>query len=255
MKSDGVASRMRRIEQATDLQALPGTFLVARIDGRNFTRLTKSESRFEAPFDWRFAELMLVTARHLMNCGFRARLAYLQSDEISLIIDPDDDTFARRISKLLSVLAGEASAAFSAALGEPAAFDCRILQLQSVEQVCEYCLWRQDDAARNALSAHCYWLLRRRGKDASDATAALRGLLFAAKHDLLHSDGINYNDLPAWQRRGMALAWQRIPGKAINPVDGIEQSFQRSKLTDYLELPIKAEFAAWVSSIVASAEA
>lgn len=41
MKFDELDVRMRVYETAHDQSVLPGVYMVARIDGRNFTRLTK----------------------------------------------------------------------------------------------------------------------------------------------------------------------------------------------------------------------
>ncbi len=47
MKFDELDARLRVFETAHDLCVLPGLFMVARIDGRNFTRLTKETHKFE----------------------------------------------------------------------------------------------------------------------------------------------------------------------------------------------------------------
>jgi tRNA(His) 5'-end guanylyltransferase len=39
--------------------------MVARLDGRNFTRLTKETYAFEAPFDEKFRDLIQNTPPHL----------------------------------------------------------------------------------------------------------------------------------------------------------------------------------------------
>ena len=70
MKFDELDSKMRVFETANDRLVLPGMFLVARIDGRNFTRLTKDIHQFEAPYDARFRDIMIETTAHPMNCGF-----------------------------------------------------------------------------------------------------------------------------------------------------------------------------------------
>ena len=54
MKIDDLEDRMRGFETALDPCVLPGVSMVARLDGRNFTRLTKEVHPFEAPFDRRF---------------------------------------------------------------------------------------------------------------------------------------------------------------------------------------------------------
>ncbi len=56
---------------------------------------------------------MIETVKHLMNCGFRIRYAYTQSDEISLLFHFNEETFNRKLRKYHSVLAAEASAKFS----------------------------------------------------------------------------------------------------------------------------------------------
>ena len=75
MKFDELDDKMRVFETAHDLCVLPGLYMVARLDGRSFTRLTKEVHQFEAPFDVRFRDMMLATAEHLMTgCGFNVVL-------------------------------------------------------------------------------------------------------------------------------------------------------------------------------------
>ena len=161
MKLDELDKKMRVYETAHDLCALPGLYIVARLDGRCFTRLTKEICQFEAPFDRRFCDLMVDTAEALMNCGFQVQYAYTESDEISLLLANQEALFGRKLRKYNSTLAGEASAAFSLLLGRAASFDCRLSQLPSTELVVDYFRWRNEDAARNALNAWCYWTLRK----------------------------------------------------------------------------------------------
>src|SRR6185437_395239 len=66
MKFDDLDQKMRVFETAHDLCVLPGLRMVARLDGRSFTRLTKQVHHFEAPFDPRFRDLMVETAKYLM---------------------------------------------------------------------------------------------------------------------------------------------------------------------------------------------
>ena len=125
MKFDDLDRKMRVFETAQDQCVLPGIWIVARIDGRSFTRLTKELHKFEAPYDERFREHMVATVQHLMSCGFRVPFGYTQSDEISLLFHKDESLFDRKLRKLISVLAGEASAAFSLRLGGVACFEDR----------------------------------------------------------------------------------------------------------------------------------
>ena len=107
---------------------------------------------------------MVETTAHVMQCGFRMLYGYTQSDEISLLVHRDEQAFGRKLRKYESILAGEASAKFALLLGTHAAFDCRISQLPNPELVVDYFRWRSEDAHRNALNGHCYWLLRKQGR-------------------------------------------------------------------------------------------
>ena len=237
MQFDVLDQRMRVFETAHDHCALPGLYLVARLDGRGFTQLTRERQQFTAPFDERFRDLMMATVNHLMDCGFRVVYGYTQSDEISLLFHPDEDGFGRKLRKWLSILAGEASACFALKLGAVACFDCRVSQLPTLENVLDYFRWRGEDAHRNALNAHCYWMLRQTGQDAQTATRALLGLSVAEKNELLFQHGINFNELPAWQKRGMGVYWENYAKAGHDPRSGETMTATRRRLTIDLELP------------------
>lgn len=251
MKFDDLDARMRIYEEHDDRCVLPGMYMVARIDGRSFTRLTKEVHNFEAPFDIRFRDLMLDTTEHLMTCGFNILLGYTQSDEISLLFHPDEGGFDRKIRKYNSILAGEASAKFSLLLGDMACFDCRICEIPNERLVVDYFRWRNEDAHRNALNGHCYWMLREQGHSASKAASQLNGLSIAAKNELLFQYGTNFNDHPQWQRRGVGLYWEKFDKQGVNPKTGKTETAKRRRIKRNLELPMRDEFSAFVKSLLA----
>ena len=255
MKFDELDTKMRVFETAHDRSVLPGMFIVARIDGRNFTRLTKEVHKFEAPYDERFRDLMIGTTTHLMNCGFKTIYGYTQSDEISLLFDPAITTFDRKTRKYNSILAGEASAQFSLLLGDLGCFDCRISELPNVDLVVDYFRWRNEDAHRNALNAHCYWLLRKEGQTVQQATGALNKLSVAEKNELLWQRGINFNTLPLWQRRGIGLYWQPHQKTGTNPLTGETVTTTRRQVKPNLELPMRDEYGAFVRNLIETSNA
>lgn len=251
MKFTELDRKMREYETAHDLCVLPGIHMVARLDGRGFTKLLRERHPFEAPFDPRFRDMMVETGRHLMDCGIKFLLCYSQSDEISLLFHPDENSFRRKLRKLNSVLAGEASAKFSLLLGDVASFDCRISQLPQENDVADYFRWRNEDAHRNALNAHCYWLLRKQGSKPEAAQKEIDGLSVPAKNEMLFAQGgINFNDLPQWEKRGWALRWQNITKHAVNPKTGEEVEVERRQLTLDLELPMREEFSNLVRGLL-----
>jgi len=254
MKFDDLDAKMRVFETAHDHCVLPGIYIVARLDGRGFTRLTKEVHQFAAPFDEKFRDLMLATTEHLMDCGFRLIYGYTQSDEISLLFHPDDDSFHRKLRKLNSVLAGEASAKFSLQLGAMGGFDCRISQLPTVERVCDYYRWRSEDAHRNALNSHCYWMLRQQGKSESAAANFLLGMPVAEKNELLFQNGINFNDLPNWQKRGVGIYWETYQKPGKNPKTGEEVMAERRRLKRDFDLPMKEAYENFIKDLLVKAE-
>lgn len=237
MNFDKLDRTMRMFETAADLCVPPGIYMVARIDGRSFSRLTKEVCRFDVPYDERFRNMMVETVKHLMQCGFRVIYGYTQSDEISLLFQRDEDSFGRKLRKYHSILAGEASALFTSLLGKPAAFDCRISQLPDPERVVDYFRWRMSDAHRNCLNSHCYWMLRKQGVDANDAAKRLSGLSVEDKNELLFQNGINYNNLPAWQKRGIGCYWESYCKEGADPRSGETTSSERRRLKVDFDIP------------------
>ena len=246
MKFTELDKKMRAYETVIDHQVLPGIYIVARIDGRNFTRLTKEVHQFKAPFDGRFRDLMVATTEHLMSCGFNVVYGYTESDEISLLFALNETTFGRKTRKFNSVLAGEASAKFSLLLGDLAAFDCRICQLPSVELVADYFRWRNEDAFRNALNAHCYWNLRKQGAGVRVAAEQIKGMSVPQKNELLFQRGVNFNELPNWQKRGVGLYWERYQKAGVNPKTGEPTTSTKRRLKVDYELPMREAYSQFV---------
>ena len=250
MNFDDLDAKMRVYEQSLDQVLLPELYLVARLDGNRFTRLTKEVCAFEAPFDTRFRDMMVETVKALMNYGFRVIYGFTESDEISLLFHPDEDTFGRKVRKFNSLLAGVASASFSTQLGKQAIFDCRMVPLPTVERVQDYFLWRQEDAHRNSLNAHCYWMLRKQGKSVAEATKMLEGQSVAFKNELLFQNGINFDKLPSWQKRGIGVYWDIYEKQGFNPKTGRTETAIRRGLKVDMELPLREAYAEFIATML-----
>lgn len=250
MNFNDLDKKMRVYETANDRSVPPEIYIVARIDGRGFTKLTKETINFEIPFDIRFRDYMVETVKHLMNSGFKIIYGYTQSDEISLLFDLNDNSFSRKERKLNSILAGETSAKFSSLLGNIAAFDCRISELPNKNLVVDYFRWRNEDAARNSLNAHCYWLLRKQGCSKTEATHQLSGRSIAEKNEILFQADINFNDLPLWQKRGVGLYWKGVVREAINPQTKEKTQATRNQLFVDAELPLKDKYEDLIMNIL-----
>jgi len=160
---DDLGDRMKAYErQETGRLFLPMLPVYARIDGKGFSRLTKG---MDKPFDARMSAAMVETTKYLVD-KTHAVIGYTQSDEISLTWLAKDYTdsifFDGKITKMTSVLAAMATAAFTRAIRgwEPfedryPTFDARVLQLPKPYEVANMFFWRVLDAERNAVSMAC----------------------------------------------------------------------------------------------------
>lgn len=245
--------KMRVYETAHDYCVPDGFYMVARLDGRNFTKLTRETIKAEAPFDTNFRDAMVETVERLMRSGFGVKYGYTQSDEISLLLDEDDYTFNRKLRKYDSVLAGEASATFSLAMQTHAVFDCRISILPNQELVKDYFCWRMEDAFRNSLNSYAYWTQRKNGKSEHEATVSLLGAGTAYKNELLFGYGINFNEAPTWQKRGVGLYWEDYQKQGYNPLTLAQVLCVRRHLVKDYELPQSVEeYQAYLGRVLAN---
>lgn len=206
---DPLGDRMKSLERAP--QTAPFTAdlpLYARVDGRGFSRFTRGMAR---PFDPRMLAAMQRTARALLE-DTAAQAAYVQSDEISLLWAGSDvpgrtPFFGGKTFKVVSVLAGMATAQFTRALIEnpegldaflPRAphFDARACQLPSAETAAEMIRWRSEDATRNALQMVAQHHFSHKSLQGQDLGVVRRRLDAA---------GIRMTDFPAAFRNGTLL--------------------------------------------------
>lgn len=248
MRPDEFEARMRRLEAFHALRVPDGAWAVLRLDGRGFTRFT--DGRCEKPFDPAFHGWMVAAARAVL-ADFGGVFAYTESDEASVLLPRDWALFDREVEKAVSVAAGLASGVFSLACGAAAHFDARVVVAPADEQVVDYFRWRQADATRCALNGWCYWTLRKEGLDARAVTAQLSGLSVADKNELLFRRGVNFNDLPAWQRRGTGLYWEDYPHTGHNPITGESVPTTRRRVKEDRDLPMGNAYAAMVGRLLA----
>ena len=193
---------------------------------------------------------MTVTVKSLMRCGFRIVYGYTESDEISLLFNPEENTFGRKVRKINTTLAGEASATFSMALGTVATFDCRVIPLPNKERVVDYFMWRQEDSHRNSLNTYCYWMLRKDGLNQYEATKELKGRDVSFKNELLFKKGINYNDLPAWQKRGTGIYFRDTVKEGYDPIKRKVVTAKRRELHVDFDIPFGDDYSKFILSLL-----
>ena len=218
-----------------EIIALPP--LIVRADGRNFKRLLSDD--FGKPYDERFTRGMVEAATIFFEkSGFDPALAYIFSDEINLFFT--HVPFNGRIEKLDSVIAGFLASALTITLdfSEPLAFDTRIIPLCGQEEVVEYLAQRQAEAWRNYLNAYGFYVLRAGGLGKEEAEQHLKGMKAKEVHEMLFRRGINLNETPAWQRRGILIAKERYEKGGYDPRARKKVTVTRYKVVQLWDLPL-----------------
>jgi tRNA(His) guanylyltransferase len=72
---------------------------------------------------------------------------------------------------------------------------------------------------------------------------------------LLFKRGINFNDLPAWQKRGIGMKWEEFDKEGVNPKTGQVAIARRRRLHRIMDLPRGDEYTAMLRDIAAAAVA
>lgn len=215
---DDLGDRMKAYEAAeSGRRFMPMLPVYARIDGRNFSRLTKGMDR---PYDKLFAECMTETTIRLVE-ETGALVGYTQSDEISLLwyrSSPKSQIyFDGKIFKILSVTAAMTASIFSGLARQhwperidrwPLSFDCRAFQLPTKDEVANVFLWRELDATKNAVSMAARTMFSHKELH-GQGQADMQEMMF-------QKNGTNFNDYPARFKRGQ-FVMRRTVLKELEP--------------------------------------
>jgi tRNA(His) 5'-end guanylyltransferase len=175
-------------------------YQVIRVDGRAFHTFTRQQ-KFEKPMDKWFMGTMDLTAQTLCEEIQGAVFAYVQSDEISILVGPCANLkgqmwFGGQLRKWLSVGAGIASSVMSREWEARAVFDSRVLSLEARTDAIRYFLWRQSDCIRNAIQATAQHKVGHKKILGKDRVLQLRALEAA---------GVDYGALPQGWRNGRVI--------------------------------------------------
>lgn len=226
MSKDSLGDRMKEnYENRTRIMLPRRTNMIIRVDGRAFHTYTRNCKK---PYDDDLMDDMNATAIALCEGIQGAKLAYVQSDEISILVTDYDDIntcawFDGNLQKICSISASIATAEFNKArmlrnyvawqANKPstyptelvmANFDSRVFIIPETAEVANYFLWRCQDASRNSLqmlARSLYSHNELEGKNSSEL------------HDLIHAKGDNWNNLaPKYKRGRLIMKRQTLSG-------------------------------------------
>lgn len=278
MDTSDLANRMKEYEKRNQYYLQKRTPVAIRVDGRSFHTFTRG---FKRPFDYIFMKSMQETAKYMCENMGNAKFAYVQSDEITIILT-DYDTletdcwFNYRTDKLCSISASMATMAFNkyfeenvtnevlaykmvphcveiqqeikeyhntliAALDKGAMFDARCFNIPK-EEVTNLIYWRQLDASRNSIQM------------VGQANFSHNELQNKSCNDiqdmLMLQKNINWNDFPTYQKRGSCVV--KSDEKETITEDNIGTKMTiRSKWIIDKEMPIlKGKDRAYIDKLV-----
>ena len=191
-------------EQNTCTKLPENVPIILRLDGRAFHTLTRG---LDKPFDLKFIDLMNKIALDLCDNEIQnAKMAYIQSDEISILIYAgvfSSSWFNNDVQKMTSISASRASCTATIHNNEleifknkkPIMFDSRVFIIPEKE-VCNYFIWRQRDWERNSLQmlARKYY-----------SQAHLQNKNNSDMHEMIFNKDDNWNALSTFLRRGRCI--------------------------------------------------
>lgn len=235
--------------------------VIARLDGRAFHTFTRG---FKKPFDDILVKTMQETMKYLCENIQGCVLGYTQSDEISLVLVDyaeltTDAWFGNNLQKMCSVSASMATMAFNKffydnmpadeensgtyykALEKGAMFDSRVFTIPK-EEVCNYMLWRQQDATRNSIQSVGQTNFSQKelyGKSCNN----IQDMLMTQK-------GINWNDYATTLKRGSCCIKVDDGLTKYDEAGNICGYTQRSKWVIDNEIPIFSQDRNYIERLI-----
>lgn len=194
-----IGIRMKKYERCSEYILPKRIPVIIRIDGRAFHSITRK--RFGKNWSMEFTEQMIETAKvvskEIQGCDF----CYSQSDEINFLLTDyrtinTDGWFDYDTRKLISISASLASSVFSRIYGKNISFDSRCFSLPK-DDVCNYFIWRQLDATRNAIQMA--------GREYFSHKQLYKKSCNEIQEMLYQNYKINFNDYPVIRKRGFCI--------------------------------------------------
>lgn len=240
--------RMKALQAERDYRLDKDSYILCHIDGRAFSKMIKN--RFKLPFDDEFMQMMDDTAAYVCENVQGAKLAYVQSDEITIVItcfkyEGDEllicsPFFDYRLCKLQSIIASLATAKFNQLFtlrmlsidsDKPLnqqineipliQFDCKCWDVKTYEDMFAWFKFRQNDCIRNSkqqfAQAYCSH------KDLLNKNADEQITYCKLK------TGNDWNSLGGQYKYGRLIYHTTYPIQTINPKTGEQVNVIRSK--------------------------
>lgn len=267
MSKDSLGDRMKSYEDSYRISLPIRMPVILRIDGKAFHSYTKGCKR---PVDKGLVETMNLTAKYLCEHVQGCQIAYVQSDEISLLLNnfktlDTQSWFDNTLQKMVSISAAMASVTFTTESWriwipqtidpswdpmsendfiKPAFFDSRAFIVPK-EDVCNYFLWRQQDATRNSVQMLARTLYSH--KECTDKNNS-------ELQEMCFKKGFNWNDCPTSQKRGRCIVKTQTMREGKNPKTGEVFTANRSEWVVDNEIPIFSQNRNYINKLIDHSE-
>jgi tRNA(His) guanylyltransferase len=249
MNKDTLGDRAKKYEAVSRHKLTERMPVIIRCDGKAFHSYLRGCKR---PFDENVVSCMNDTAKYLCQHIQGAKLAYVQSDEISILLTNYQDTnsqswFDNDISKMCSVSAGMASAYFTSISNrifgqiKMAVFDARVFTVPR-EDVCNAILWRQQDCLRNSVQMVARYFFSHKECDHKNNTQ-LRAMIA--------TNGVDwYDNLPVNLKQGRCIIKHQSDKAASNPKTGEAITALRSEWVVDNNIPIFSQDRDYIEKLI-----
>lgn len=268
MDTTSLGDRMKNYENAYRVYLPNRLPVIVRVDMRSGHTYTRG---FQRPFDSYMHKAMVETTKALCAEVSGCKMAYTQSDEISLLVTNNDTIetqpwFGNNLQKIVSLTAAKASIAFQTAMNKiylntttyiddinsnyttyiahlnNVMFDSRAFILPE-DEVVNYFIWRQQDAIRNSIQMAARACFSHKECDNKNCDEL---------QEMLFQKGINWNDYKVWEKRGICikkteLMMPIVYGKSINNLTS--QVVKRTRWVEDDNTPIFTKHREYIDSL------
>jgi len=261
MDKTSIGDRMKKYEVPYNMTFPIRLPLLLRLDGHGFHTQVK-RWKCKKPFDENLIDAMLFAAKTLCESIPGSQFAFIQSDEITMLIRDDMSThsepwFGKEINKILSITATRTANAFNwkfhelegeeviaagdnngmlpVELSHMAEFDCRGWVMPEYE-IINNIIWRQQDYTRNSVQmlGRSHFSHKQLNNKKNNE---IQDMLMLEKE-------VNWNDLPTHHKRGACIIKKEVLKKVPKRderkkvIEGEFETIMRSVWTVDKEIPI-----------------
>jgi len=215
-----IGNRMKEYEKITEYHLTRRVPVIIRVDGRAFHTITRR--RFGKQWSMEFVEQMReasqFTMKDIQGCDF----CYSQSDEVSFLLTDyrtirTDAWFGYDLRKIISISASLMSSVFSRIYGKNVCFDSRAWSIPQ-DEVCNYFIWRQIDATRNAIQMA--------GREYFSHKQLENKCCNEIQEMLFQEHGVNFNDYPVVRKRGFCIKRFKVYELTIEKCEPLGEKYE-----------------------------